>query len=363
MFYRVIGLMSGSSLDGLDICYAELNENGGQWNYDIKAASCVPYEADWIKRLANASILSAQDYLLLDVKYGRYIAEKINIFIDENKLHHQVQLIASHGHTVFHNPENGITSQIGNGATIAALTEINVVSDLRIIDVALGGQGAPIVPIGEKLLLGNHSYFLNIGGIANITINTDDQFSAYDICPANRVLNLLANEKGFQYDDAGKIAATGTVNTDLFKQLNELKYYHLSAPKSLSNIFGTDIIYPLIKQSGINITDALATYVEHIAFQVKQSIIFSKKDINDNQTIMVSGGGAFNQFLIERLKYYLNPLSVDLVIPNDTLINFKEALIMGLIGVLRWREENNVLHSITGALRSSIGGALWIGQE
>lgn len=354
--------MSGSSLDGLDICYAELDENGGKWSYDIKATACISYDTKLVKRLSNANTLSAQDYLLLDVEYGRYIAEKINIFINENNLHHKAQLIASHGHTVFHNPQMGITTQIGNGATIAALTGINVVSDLRIMDVALGGQGAPIVPIGEKLLLGHYHYFLNIGGIANITINTNEQLQAFDICPANRVLNLLANEINIPFDDDGKIAATGKVNEYLFEELNQLEYYHLSAPKSLSNSFGTDIIYPIIKQSGVNTADALATYAEHIAFQLKQSISFYKNDTNDNQTLLVSGGGAFNQFLIQRLKYYLNPLSVNLVIPDGTLINFKEALIMGLIGVLRWREENNVLHSISGASRSSIGGALWIGN-
>ena len=240
MQYRVIGLMSGSSLDGLDIVYTELEETGGNWSYQIKAAACMEYSDELVNKLTAATDLNAYDYLLLHSAYGKFIAEKVNDFIDENDLHHKVQLIASHGHTIFHAPRFRMTSQLGDGATIAALTGINVVNDLRIMDVALGGQGAPIVPVGEKLLLREYNYFLNLGGIANISANllsTSKTYIAFDICPANRVLNMVANKEGKPYDDKGSIARTGSVNASLLTELNNLDYYKQPYPKSLANYF------------------------------------------------------------------------------------------------------------------------------
>ena len=370
MTYRAIGIMSGSSLDGLDICFAELDESGGKWTYAIKAAACMPYLEEWVEKLRNAINLSAKDYMRLHTAYGHYIGQQVNAFIEAHNLQHRVQLIASHGHTTFHEPQLKMTGQIGDGAAIAAVTGINVVSDLRAMDVALGGQGAPIVPIGEKLLLGNHRYFLNLGGIANISVNrqqsaVDKDFIAFDVCPANRVLNMLVQEMGHDYDEGGAIAAAGNLNENLLAKLNELDFYKAPYPKSLANDFGTDIIYPMIKAAGLSVPDALRTCVEHVAVQIKNSVaLLADGDTTDSETSMlICGGGTLNDFQIERLKSLLAPLNVCVVIPDKTLIEFKEALIMALIGVLRWREENNVLHTVTGASRSSIGGAVWVGQE
>lgn len=364
MVYRAIGLMSGSSLDGLDIVFAEIQENGGKWTYEIQFADCYPYTEEWINKLKQATSLSALDYQLLHAEYGHYLGQQVNRFIDENELQYKVAVVASHGHTTFHIPSKKMTAQLGDGAAIAATTQLPVVSDLRSLDIAFGGQGAPIVPIGEKLLLGEYEYFLNIGGIANISINAD-HYVAFDVCAANRVLNMLAAEAGKGYDDGGKMAAAGKINAELLEHLNMLEYYQQPYPKSLANDFGTDTVYPIIKKSSLAINDALSTCTEHIAVQIKNAIegLSNQKSKTQNQKLLATGGGAFNNFLIERLKYHLSELSIELIIPDEKLVKYKEALIMALIGVLRWREETNVLSSVTGAARDSVGGAMWMGQE
>lgn len=366
MIYRAIGVMSGSSLDGLDIAFVEFHENAGNWQYEIKAADCYPYTDEWVKKLRSAIGLSALDYQILHAEYGRYVGEQVNKFIDLHQLHYQVQLVASHGHTTFHAPAKKMTAQLGDGAAIAAVTGINVVSDLRAMDVALGGQGAPIVPIGERLLLGNYPFFLNLGGIANISYNHPDKYTAFDICPANRVLNMLAHDAGRSYDAGGELAAGGTVHAGALQLLNDLDYYQLPWPKSLANDFGTDVVYPLIKDAVSNVPDALRTMVEHIAIQIRnavQQLLNDNKLQTTNHKLFATGGGAHNSFLMQRLQAVLESLSVEPVVPDKNIIDYKEAIIMALIGVLRWREENNVLASVTGATRSSIGGAVWIGQE
>ncbi|GGH79884.1 anhydro-N-acetylmuramic acid kinase [Filimonas zeae] len=356
--------MSGSSLDGLDVVFAELDESRGKWTYTIKAAHCYAYSEEWANRLRTADQLNARDYLLLHSGFGRFSGEKVNEFIETYSLHHQVQLIASHGHTVFHAPEQKMTAQLGDGATIAAVTGINVVSDLRALDVALGGQGAPIVPLGEKLLLGDNSWFLNIGGIANISLNSPSGYIAYDVCPANRVLNMLAAQEGKAYDDNGALAAGGAVDTGLLTQLNALPYYQQSYPKSLANSFGTDTVYPLVQAAQATTQNALRTYTEHIAQQVAYAVnALQPKAAGAGHQMLVTGGGALNGFLVKRIQEAVQPFGITVTVADEQLINYKEALIMALLGILRWREENTVLNSVTGAVRSSIGGAVWIGQE
>lgn len=364
MLYRVIGIMSGSSLDGLDIAFAELEENRGIWSFEIKAAKCKSYNNEWLQRLQNIATLSAYDYLLLHTAYGKYIGGQVNEFIEEFNLHHQVQLIASHGHTTFHAPALGMTAQLGDGATIAATTEINVVSDLRAMDVAFGGQGAPIVPIGEKLLFNDYSFYLNLGGIANLSFKTQNDYIAFDVCAANRVLNMLALTKGKEFDEGGAIAASGKVYSPLLTRLNSLSYYSLPHPKSLANQFGTDEVFPMIQGFDISNADKLRTYTEHIVTQIVYSIqkLSTRHDLR-NSKLLVTGGGAFNTFMVQRLTESLHSFAIEVIIPDAIIINYKEALIMGLIGVLRWREEYNAMQSVTGARRNSIGGAVWIGQE
>lgn len=358
MVYHVIGTMSGSSMDGLDVVHCTFEEIGGQWNYAINEAVCIPFPEVWKQTLAKITHLSAKELLLAHSGFGKWMGERIQEFITDKQLTHRVHLIASHGHTVFHEPHQGMTFQMGDGAQIATITQLPVVTDLRNMDVALGGQGAPIVPIGEKLLWKNYRYFLNIGGIANLTKAQDEDFVAYDICPANRVLNALAYENGSSYDDKGLMAAKGTICDDLLNDLNDLAYYQKPYPKSLSNEYGLDIVLSVIHKYAISVEDKLRTMVAHIVEQIAAA---TKHQPNGD--LLVTGGGAYNDFLIHELKIALEAQNISLVVPEAHLIEFKEALIMGLIGVLRWREEVNVLSSVTGATRNSIGGALWMGQE
>jgi anhydro-N-acetylmuramic acid kinase len=362
MVYKVIGLMSGSSLDGLDIVYTELHEDRGKWNFEILASDCYEYDEDWKERLRNATALSALDYQLLHAAYGQYIGEQVNRFMEEKNLQYKVALIASHGHTVFHFPQQRMTAQLGDGAAIAAQTSLPVVSDLRAMDVAFGGQGAPIVPIGEKLLFPGFTMFLNIGGIANISFNSEGGYTAFDVCPANRVLNNIAAKAGKEYDAGGEMASIGNIEEDLLQKLNALSYYQQAPPKSLDNSFGVDEIAPLIRSFGLTNNDSLRTYVEHITIQVTNAIN-NHQPLTTSHKLLVTGGGAFNTFLIQQLSAALAALGIEVVIPDEQIVNYKEALIMGLIGVLRWRQEYTVLSSVTGARRDSIGGAVWIGQE
>ncbi len=364
MVYRAIGLMSGSSLDGLDIAFVEFHENAGRWTHEILQADCYPYPADWLIRLKNATSLPALDYQLLHIDYGHYLGQQVNNFIEQHQLHYKVALVASHGHTTFHIPAKKMTAQLGDGAAIAAQTKLPVVTDLRALDVAFGGQGAPIVPIGEKLLWQEYDYFLNIGGIANLSINSNP-YIAFDVCPANRVLNMLAADAGKEMDENGAMAAAGAINYDLLEKLNALEYYKLAAPKSLANDYGTDIIYPLIKASGCSVPDALRTCTEHITTQISEAISNSSdfKPQTSNLKLLVTGGGAFNTFLIQQLQEKVEAYNIEVVVPDGKLVSYKEALIMALIGVLRWRQEYNVLASVTGASRDSIGGALWTGDQ
>lgn len=361
--------MSGSSLDGLDIAYTHFQETGGKWSFEIVHADCIPYSEKWIDQLQHATSLPAMDYQLLHTAYGHYTGEQVNHFIAAHELAHKVDLIASHGHTTFHFPLHKMTAQLGDGAAIAAVTGLPVISDLRVMDIAFGGQGAPIVPIGEKLLLNEYDLLLNIGGIANISLKNGDGYTAFDICAANRVLNMLANQAGLSYDENGKMAANGNTNEHLLQELNSLEYYGQAHPKSLANDFGTGIVFPIIGRYNLRTEDALNTYVEHICQQVRSSVKVLQQNSElyqqpeTGRRLLVTGGGAFNTYLIRRLSEILTDLKVEIIIPDDKLINFKEAMIMSLIGVLRWREEYNVLASVTGASRNTIGGALWLGGE
>ncbi|MCW3461952.1 anhydro-N-acetylmuramic acid kinase [Chitinophaga nivalis] len=361
MVYNVIGTMSGSSLDGLDIVFAELTEVRGKWTYAIKAAESLPYEPEWVDKLATATTLPAREYLLLHTAYGHYTGERILAFIANNQLEHKVHFIASHGHTTFHLPAGKMTAQLGDGAAITAVTGLPVITDLRAVDVALGGQGAPIVPIGEKYLLPDYQYWLNLGGIANISAQLPEQFAAFDICPANRVLNTLANALQKPYDEGGALAAGGVADEALLQQLNALPYYTQAWPKSLANDFGTDTILPMIAPLRISVQGKLRTYTEHIAIQIAQAVAALKARMPEGPvSMLITGGGAFNTFLVNRIQEQLAPLDITVTVPDEQTVNFKEALVMALIGALRWRQEENIMSSVTGASRDSINGALWI---
>jgi anhydro-N-acetylmuramic acid kinase len=368
MVYKAIGLMSGSSLDGLDMAYVQFQETGGKWQYNILHADCILYTPEWKHQLNRATSLMAAEYQLLHTAYGHYTGEQVNLFIDRHELHHKVDLVASHGHTTFHLPSKKMTAQLGDGAAIAAVTELPVVSDLRALDIAFGGQGAPVVPIGEKLLFSEYDFLLNLGGIANITAQSQKEHIAFDVCPANRVLDLLAAHAGKEFDENGTLASAGKPDERLLHELGNLEYYGWGYPKSLANDFGTEKVYPMIKAFSLSIPDALRTYTEHICNQVTAAIsrllhALPLPEITTGRKLLVTGGGAFNSFLILRLQDSLDKLGIKTEVPDKQLVNFKEALVMALMGVLRWREEYNVLSSVTGAARNSIGGALWLGGE
>lgn len=362
--------MSGSSLDGLDMAYVHLHSGAGKWGYTLEAMETRPYPPEWRSRLEAAPALNAREYLLLDQDYGHFIGEQVNAFIQARGLDFQVQLVSSHGHTVFHMPARGngiaaghetvatagMTAQLGSGAAIAAVTGLQTVTDLRALDVALGGQGAPIVPIGEKWLFPGHAYFLNLGGIANVSIAASG--IAFDVCPANRVLNLLAEEKGLPFDRDGLLAASGRVVPSLLETLDGLDYYKKAPPKSLDNSFGARMVYGRIRESGCTVEDGLKTYVTHIARQVYAALLGQAPG-----DMLVTGGGVHNGFLMGCLEEALAPLGIRVVVPETGVVDYKEALVVALFGVLRLRQEENTLASVTGASRDSIGGALWNGQE
>lgn len=353
--------MSGSSLDGLDIVYAQLDEVRGKWSFEIKHGECIAYSEAMTRDLANATERNVPEYLKLNTAYGRFLGEQVNQFVEKHQLHHQVHFIASHGHTVFHEPHQGTSTQIGDGATIAAVTGLPVISDLRSLDVALGGQGAPIVPVGDKLLFGEYDYWLNIGGIANITVLHNDAPVAFDVCPANQVLNGLAERVGKKMDEGGAMARTGKILVEQFTRLNGLPYYGRPAPKSLSNDEAKQLAFPILLESQQANEDMLHTMVWHIAEQVSKAVSLYPCG-KEEPKLLVTGGGAFNDFLVEKIQQALTPQNVSVEVPGETVVKFKEALVMALIGALRWREETNVLSTVTGASRDSISGALWMGH-
>lgn len=358
MIYQVIGTMSGSSMDGLDLVFVALEENAGQWKYTILHADCMAFDDEWKQLLPQLTHLSGRDLLRTHTRFGHWMGEQINQFITRHQLEHKVHFIASHGHTVFHEPNHQLSFQLGDGASIAAITQLPVISDLRNMDIALGGQGAPIVPIGEKLLWPQYAYFLNLGGIANISIHQAHEMIAFDVCAANRVLNVLANEAGLDCDTDGNLAAAGSLNQELLNTLNDLPYYQKPAPKSLANEWGTEVVYPLIQSAKLSSADASYTYCKHIAHTLAAALNTAAPG-----TLLVSGGGAHHLFLMQCIREALQPKQIEVVAAEKELIDSKEALVMALMGALRWREEVNVLAQTSGASRNSVGGALWMGQD
>ena len=359
MVYSVIGLMSGSSLDGLDIAYTRFTEISGKWSFELLEAECVPYPDALAAELGKAHTLGVPAFLRLHTGYGHYLGEQINHFIKKYNLQHKVHFIASHGHTVWHEPAARTTAQIGDGAAIAGWTLLPVISDLRNMDVALGGQGAPIVPIADRMLLSEYDFCLNIGGIANVTINREEPI-AFDICPANQLLNHFALRSDKAYDDRGEMARVGSSSPAVLEKINQVAFYNLSSPKSLHNGFVTEEVLPHFEELNDSHHDALHTSTRHIAAQIAKALE-PYRDPTLEQKMIITGGGAFNDFLVETLKeelYKTGPIEV--VIPDEQTIKFKEAIAMALMGTLRWREETNVLQSVTGATTNSVGGAMWL---
>jgi anhydro-N-acetylmuramic acid kinase len=336
--YKVIGVMSGTSLDGIDLAYITFSFNHS-WDFKIEKAETVEYDIEWLKILQNLVLYSLTELKDIDDRYTRLLAKVVKAFINRNNIK-TIDAICSHGHTALHQPEKGFTYQIGNKEILSKELKQTVVCDFRIQDVRLGGQGAPLVPIGDQLLFGSYDYCLNLGGFANISTEKESTRIAYDICPVNTVLNHYASKLGFSYDDKGKMASQGKLASQLLHDLDTLKFYSLPYPKSLGLEFVKKEILPLIESYNLDPKDVLRTFVEHVANQISLEL---KKQ---NSTVLITGGGAYNLFLIDRIK---SKTESEILIPSKQLVNYKEALIFGLLGVLKLRGEVNCLSSVTGA--------------
>ena len=348
--YNVIGLMSGTSCDGIDLAYCELSvTENNRWGYSIMKAQTIPYNSLWHSRLSAAVTLDKTAVQDLDLAYTSLLNRTILDFIHEFKIS-ELDLICSHGHTVWHKPQKGITWQIGNLQSIAQGLPCPVVCDFRTQDVALKGQGAPLVPIGDQLLFYEFDACINLGGFANISYRyPEGPIIAYDLCPFNIVLNYWAKKLGSDFDENGNYARLGSIHPDLLKQLNALEYYHLTPPKSLGAEWVQSNFYPLYEHFNLKPQDWLATAAHHMVHQIQ--INTTKFD-----RVLLTGGGAFNGFILERLN---EQAPLKFFVPNRDLINYKEALIFGLLGVLRYREEVNCLASVTGAVRDHSSGVIW----
>lgn len=349
--YKAIGIMSGSSLDGIDVAYCVFKKEDKNWRFQISAAECYPYTSELHKKLKTIGNLSAEEFVKLDVELGKLFAEKVQHLLSTKKLS-KPDFIGSHGHTAFHNPASGYTSQIGSGAVLNSLTQIPVICDLRTQDVALGGQGAPIVPLGEKYLFSNYKIFLNIGGIANIAMHEKKKIKAFDVCPANTLLNFYAQKEGKPFDESGNIARTGTCHDKLLEELNNLDFSLATFPKSLSTEYIMENYLPVLKKYKLSNADSLATVSEHIAIQVANQLKGVKP-----QKMLITGGGALNTFLIERMSYHLPGFKVK--VPDFETVFYKEALVMAFLALMRLLGKKNVLSSVTGSKRDTVSGAIY----
>ena len=350
-FYFVVGLMSGTSLDGIDFVYVKFDKKN-YTNFELLASKTVDYSDLWKIELQKAISYSEEKLKQLNVAYGVLLGEEVNEFIKEFKVDH-IDFVASHGHTILHQPEKRITLQIGDGQVIANLTKKKVVCDFRTQDVKLGGQGAPLVPIGDDLLFSDSDYCLNLGGFSNISFKKNGKRIAFDICPVNIVLNHYANKIGLPYDESGYVAQKGVVNQELLEKLNSLEFYSLNAPKSLGLEWVQKEIFPLIDTFEMEVSDILRTFVQHVACQIS-------KVISNSNSVLITGGGAFNCFLIKQIEKLLGN---KIRLPNNKIINFKEALIFAFLGVLRVDSQVNCLSSVTGAKKDHSSGVIFYPKE
>ncbi|WP_445452815.1 anhydro-N-acetylmuramic acid kinase [Flavobacterium sp. 25HG05S-40] len=348
--YNVIGVMSGTSLDGIDLAHIHFSVSEDKWSFTILETETVSYDDLWLNKLKVAVDFSEHELAILNKNYTVLLASIIKTFIEKYDLKN-LDAVCSHGHTILHQPQNGFTLQIGNLPEIAQILNQTVVCDFRVQDVELGGQGAPLVPIGDRILFAEYDYCLNLGGFSNVSFEQNGSRIAFDISPVNTVLNFYANQLGLNYDDKGKISKSGQLNVALLKELNQLEYYRKSFPKSLGFEFVKTIVLPLMERYQIPTEVKMHTFTEHIAVQTSLALP------HKNGKLLVTGGGAYNQFLIERIQFHLPELTI--VIPNAKMLEYKEALIFALLGVLKLRNEINVLSSVTGAKHDHCSGVIY----
>ena len=347
--HNIIGLMSGSSLDGIDLVDVDF-WNDGKWHFEIVARDNYDYDETWKKTLSDAFYFDKNQLKDIDYQYGRFLGQVTKQFIEKYNL--KPEIVASHGHTIFHRPQEHYTLQIGDGQALAEACGVMVINDFRTEDVLKGGQGAPLVPIGDKLLFADYPLCLNIGGIANVSYDVDGQRIAYDICIANQALNYLANRLSLPYDKDGKVAHSGRIDNQLLTILNSHPFYSEPYPKSLGREFFEENIKPLLEKRD-DIADMMATFVEHIAMQIGSSV---RTRSATSLRMLITGGGAKNKYLVERIQANTKH---EVIVPDDDIIDYKEALVFAFLGLLRNRNEINVLRSVTGAESDSCSGKIW----
>lgn len=353
--YKIIGLMSGTSLDGLDLAYCHIWEKNGTWEFDIKNTKSVSYDAEMLNTLKDAIGLSAEKLIELHNTYGTWLGEQALLFIEEDKL--DVDYIASHGHTTHHRPEMGLTFQVGSGQHLANTSGHKTICDFRTNDLALGGQGAPLVPIGDRIFFNKYDFCLNLGGISNISFEVKDKRIAYDIGLANMILNYITRKVDLEYDEDGKLARSGKINKGMLKRLNDLQYYLLPHPKSIGYEWFLAEVVPIVEETEDTIENLLHTSIHHICDKITQQISLNTK--SKKQNLLVTGGGALNTFFIETLQQKFGE-TTKVIIPEKIIIEFKEALIFALMGLLRVEQQTNVLSSVTGAKKDSSSGVVYL---
>ena len=349
--YRVLGLMSGTSLDGLDIAYCSFREIKNGWKYEIIKATTMKYSATWQRNLSTAHTLSGFDLMALDAAYGTFLGEMSRKFLSQNNL--KANFIASHGHTIFHQPQKGFTFQLGNGSSLHAASGLPVVSDFRTLDVTLGGEGAPLVPIGDKLLFNTYDVCLNLGGIANLSTDIKNKRIAYDICFMNMGLNFLASKTGKSFDTDGNMASDGEIDPPMMRALDKVYAGLRTKRPSLGREIFEHRIQPVLDNKKIPLNNRLCTLTESSAKEIAMAIGSAK----ENPTVLCTGGGAFNSFFISKLLDACGD-NAHLIIPDKSVVNFKEALVFAFLGMRRVRNEINCLKSVTGASRDSSSGLM-----
>jgi len=360
-----IGCMSGTSLDGLDMACVAFTPQGAGYAWQVLAAETVPFDERWHSRLYNLPTQSAETYAKTNVYFGHWLGRTVKDFIAKHGL--SPDFVASHGQTIFHQPDKNFTAQIGDGETMATYLPCRVVTNFRNKDVALGGQGAPLVPFGEMYLFPAHSLFLNLGGFANLTLSEgsahdatyhDNAYTAFDVVPCNIVLNQLVREgfEGLSFDPDGQLAASGGVNGGLLYRLNGLPYFAQHPPKSLGWEWVQAHVLPLLTEDdSLSIPDILATYCEHVAIQVA---VAASRGKQSHSNILLTGGGWHNAYLRARIAAHLAPAGISVAGVTSEIVDYKEAIIFAFLGLRVLEGLPNVLPSVTGAREAAIGGSI-----
>jgi len=347
---KVIGIMSGSSLDGLDVDFSFFSETKAGWTYQNITSATISFPGELHSRLKNADQIFGKELTKLDIDFGNWVGKKIMEFCENCE---QVpDLISSHGHTIFHEPENEFTLQIGSAQCIAQKTKLPVISDFRLKDIVKGGQGAPLVVIGEKLLLREYKSFLNLGGIANLTLFEEGKIKSFDIAPCNQVLNHFSKKLGLAYDAEGEWARRGAVDKEWLEYLKTVSYFKKNPPKSLANQFTSQYV---LKSYPTKTEDALNTYCYFLKYELEKwikNLLPGKQEV----PILATGGGAKNTFLME--VFNQSPF-LDLIAADEHLVDYKEAMIFGFLGALRWFDQINILSAATGANSDSCSGTIY----